>query len=193
MYMRKGVPADLPAIMNIIHQAQRGLAEQGIDQWQDGYPDEAAFLRDMERGYCRVAADAEETSTERILGVSAFVPDGEPDYHVIHEGAWLSDGPYMTVHRVAVDSSLRRNGVASFLLAEAVAEARELGLTSLRLDTHRENTAMQATLTRNGLTRCGIIILGRANVSDASGLPEGPLTPDMVPEKYLRWAYEKLI
>ena len=192
MYVRKGTPADLPAIMNIIKQAQAGLAAQGIDQWQDGYPDEAAFLRDMDLGYCRVAVEEGE-SGEQVLGVSAFVPTGEPDYAVIHEGAWLNEGFYMTVHRVAVDSSLRRKGIASFLLAAAVEEAKELGLTSLRLDTHRENTGMQATLLRNGLTCCGTIILGRANVSDASGLPEGPVTPDQVPEKYLRWAYEKLI
>ena len=48
--LRKAHPADLPEIMTIIHQAQKSLAEQGVDQWQDGYPDEAAILRDIEKG-----------------------------------------------------------------------------------------------------------------------------------------------
>ena len=192
MYVRKGTPADLPAIMNIIKNAQAYLAAQGIDQWQDGYPNDEAFLKDMENGYCRVAVEEAENG-ETVLGVSAFIPTGEPDYAVIHDGAWLNDGRYMTVHRVAVDSTLRRKGIASFLLAAAVEEAKELDLSSLRLDTHMENVVMQATLLRNGLTKCGTIILGRANVSDPTGLPDGPVTPDMVPAKFLRWGYEKLI
>ena len=63
--LRKAHQADLPAIMEIIHQAQQSLAEQGVDQWQDGYPDEAAILRDMEKGYCHVAVEL----PDKILGL----------------------------------------------------------------------------------------------------------------------------
>lgn len=178
MILRKAAKDDLPAIMEIVAQAQRGLAERGVDQWQDGYPDEEAFLEDMAKGYCRVAVETgaeagtragaqaetagiEDRSAERILGVAAVIPDGEPDYDVIYGGEWLSEEPYMTVHRVAVDDRVKRKGVASFILSEAVEEACKLGLTGLRLDTHRDNLLMQKCLERNGLTRRGMIRLGR--------------------------------
>ena len=164
MVRRKATPADLPVIMDIIRQAQRGLAELEVDQWQDGYPDEAAFLRDMEHGYCYVAVeDAEitECTPGQILGVAAIIPDGEPDYDRIYEGNWLNEGSYMTVHRVAVDDRVKRKGVASFLLTEAAEMAREQGLQSLRLDTHPDNQRMQACLERNGLQCCGRIYLSR--------------------------------
>ena len=166
MIRRKATPEDLPVIMDIIRQAQRSLAELGVDQWQDGYPDEAAFLRDMEHGYCYVAVE-----TEQILGVAAIIPDGEPDYDRIYEGSWLNEGAYMTVHRVAVDDRVKRKGVASFLLAEAAEMARGQGLCSLRLDTHPDNKRMQHVLEKNGFSYRGIVML-----------PVG-----------LRWAYDKIL
>ncbi len=219
--LRKAHPTDLPEIMAIIHQAQKSLAEQGVAQWQDGYPDEAAILRDMENGYFHVVVEeaesepntasyagwrAREKNGEKveadekaddtkgtILGVAALIPDGEPDYKVIYDGAWLGKGNYgyMTVHRVAVAEQEKRKGVASFLLAEAARLAREQGLSALRLDTHRDNKRMQACLERNGLTRCGIIHLGRGNLSpEAAEKASGDIDVD---EAYIRLAYEKLL
>lgn len=209
--LRKAYPADLPEIMTIIHQAQKSLAEQGVDQWQDGYPDEAAILRDMKNGYCHVAVELpdegkDDTETEndtkaektidsermgRILGVAALIPDGEPDYDVIYDGAWLKQGEYryMTVHRVAVREQVKQKGVASFMLSEAAKIAKAQGLAALRLDTHRDNKRMQACLERNGLTRCGIIHLGRGNVSPGAA----EKASEEIEESYIRLAYEKLL
>lgn len=38
MKFRKAAEKDINAIMNIINQAQNYFKEQGIDQWQNGYP-----------------------------------------------------------------------------------------------------------------------------------------------------------
>ncbi|NLZ51738.1 MAG: GNAT family N-acetyltransferase, partial [Thermoanaerobacteraceae bacterium] len=38
MKFRKAVEADIDSILNIIRQAQNYFKEQGIDQWQNGYP-----------------------------------------------------------------------------------------------------------------------------------------------------------
>lgn len=157
LIFRPGTPEDLAVIMEMTRQAQKGLAERGVDQWQDGYPNEDAFLQDIEQGYCYVA----ETQERQVLGVCAVIPDGEPDYDVIEDGQWLNDGRYMTVHRVIVRAESGRRGVASYMLGEAAKMAIEQGLLSLRLDTHPDNLRMQGCLTRNGLTRCGVIHLGR--------------------------------
>jgi len=166
MELRKARKEDIPAIMRIIAQARKSLAERKIDQWQDGYPDEEAFLLDIEKGCCYLAVEKEKTEQpeseiEHILGVAAMILDGEPDYDTIYEGAWLGNDSYITVHRVAVEEGQKRKGVASFLLSEAERIAKEQKLSSLRMDTHRDNQPMQTCLIRNGLKRCGIIYLKR--------------------------------
>ena len=38
MEFRKSTKNDVPKIMNIVKQAQNYFKEQGIDQWQNNYP-----------------------------------------------------------------------------------------------------------------------------------------------------------
>ena len=49
MIFRKATETDLNAIMNIISQAQNYLKEQGIDQWQNGYPNRQTIKKDIEK------------------------------------------------------------------------------------------------------------------------------------------------
>ena len=39
--------SDISSILKIIEEAQAYLAMQNIDQWQNGYPNEKAILKDM--------------------------------------------------------------------------------------------------------------------------------------------------
>ena len=55
MELRRMETHDLPAVMAILHQAQAYFKAQGIDQWQDGYPDEATLLQDIQNGTAYVA------------------------------------------------------------------------------------------------------------------------------------------
>ena len=123
------------------------------------------------------------------------------DYAVIYDGAWLKQGEYryMTVHRVAVREQAKQKGVASFMLSEAARIAKAQGLVALRLDTHRDNRRMQACLERNGLTRCGIIHLGRGNLSPEAARQQSERKKEAagqqteIAETYIRLAYEKLL
>ena len=44
MKLRLTTTNDLTAVMTIINQAKVYFKEQGINQWQDGYPDELTIL-----------------------------------------------------------------------------------------------------------------------------------------------------
>lgn len=146
--------ADLPQVMRIVAQAQAYLAAQGIDQWQNGYPDEAAFRSDIRRGNGYVLAEG-----ETVQGVCAIVFDGEPTYDRIYEGAWTTPEPYAAIHRVAVDAALRGTGAADALMQSAERVVREKGFQGIRIDTHRQNVVMQRMLARNGFSLCGVIYL----------------------------------
>ena len=63
---------DLPAVMTILHQAQAYFKAHGIDQWQDGYPDEATLRRDIQNGTAYVA---ELDGAVAACATIAFAPD----------------------------------------------------------------------------------------------------------------------
>lgn len=155
MLLLKARSEDLPKIKEIYDYARRTIGELGIDQWQDGYPEESVTREDLKRGELYVCKKKNE-----ILGVSVIVKDGEPTYDKIYDGAWLTDGRYIAVHRFAVAEGARHKGVGTFMLSRAEAIAKEEGFPSLRIDTHEGNIPMRNMLSRAGLLHCGTIYLG---------------------------------
>lgn len=154
MEFRKTAPEDLPAVLEIIRQAQESLRLLGIDQWQNGYPDEETIRGDIARGYGYVLADE-----EGISATTAISLDGEPTYRVISGGRWRSGGAYGVIHRVAAAGKRRGRGLASELFWQASRICLKNGVCSLRADTHRGNLPMQGALAKNGFRRCGVIFL----------------------------------
>ena len=47
MKLRLTTTNDLNAVMTIINQAKKYFKEQGINQWQDGYPNENSIINDI--------------------------------------------------------------------------------------------------------------------------------------------------
>ncbi|MGN0335221.1 MAG: GNAT family N-acetyltransferase [Lachnospiraceae bacterium] len=155
MKFRKTKAEDIPGIMRIIHQAQEYMKEQGIDQWQDGYPNEESFEYDIAHDYSYVMEE-----NGKIIGTMAVIFDGEPTYDQIYEGAWKTTGrPYAAVHRVAVDAECKGRGIAGAMLKEVEKLCRERGVYSIKNDTHRDNLSMQRMQAKNGFEYCGIIYL----------------------------------
>ena len=148
---RRAREADLPDILRVTHEAQAFIATQHIDQWQDGYPDEATLRRDIEFEQLYVCDDGGRIA---VMAALSLLP--EPAYDGI-EGAWRGKGKYMTIHRMALDDAHRGGGLAGVILAEAERLARAAGCDSLRIDTHRGNRAMGRFVEKNGFAYCGVV------------------------------------
>ena len=149
--------SNLPAIMAIVADAQADFRARGIDQWQNGYPNEAAIRDDIARGesyvVCNEAGDVVATA------MITFVPD--PNYSIVYGGEWLlkESSHYATIHRIAVSIAERGAGIADFIVRKVEQMCRRRGADSLRIDTHRDNRAMQRVAEKNGMTLCGVIHL----------------------------------
>jgi len=155
MALRSTKTEDIPVILEIIRQAQQYLKEQGIDQWQDGYPKKDTIQTDMEHGVSYVYEE-----NGKILGTMALIFEEEPTYQTIYEGAWETEGiPYATIHRIAVADEEKGNGIAGKMLAEAERICRERNVYTLRIDTHEENASMRTWIQKNGFFYCGWIYL----------------------------------
>lgn len=154
MEFRKTVEADIDRILCIIGQAQDYLKEQGIDQWQNGYPGQETIAEDVQNGYGYVLL-----MKDIVVGTVAVTFDGEKTYDRIYEGKWLCDRDYATIHRIAVDAGYKGTGLASEIIGNIEQMCRDRAVHSIRVDTHRRNTSMQRLLEKNGFLYCGIIYL----------------------------------
>ena len=155
MKMRPSTLSDIPTIMKIVGDAQRYLAELGIDQWQDGYPDENQIKLDIDNNDSYVVI-----YDSKIIGTTVFTFKEESTYNEI-EGGWLTekDASYGVIHRLAVDDDYRKIGLAKFVFDECEKRVKENEIDSLRIDTHRGNQGMQYMLKKRGYDYCGVIIL----------------------------------
>ena len=156
MQIRKSTEQDLGRMLEIYAVARRFMAEHGNpNQWGPrGWPPEALLRRDIESGRSYVCLN----DAGRVVGTFFFDQgaDIEPTYRQIADGAWLDDGPYGVVHRIASDGSER--GVGVYCLSWAYAQCGHL-----RIDTHGDNTVMQGLLGKLGFVHCGTIYVYEDN------------------------------
>ncbi len=138
-------------IMEIVEQARLLLRQSGSPQWQNGYPQAADIENDCRRSAAYVMVDGDE-----VVAYGAVIFTGEEAYDAI-EGRWLSDRPYVVLHRLAVAQPQRGRGVATRFF-EAVAQlAAERGVESFRVDTHEMNGIMRHILQKLGFAYCGTV------------------------------------
>ena len=155
MKVRNSTEKDISSMMEIINAAKKFFKENGIDQWQNGTPNEGMLLNDIKNGESYVVVD----ENGNICATAMISMRGEPTYAEIYNGEWLNNGSYGVIHRVAVSPSVKKSGLASMLVSFAEQQTRAAGLPSLRVDTHDDNIPMQKMIGKNGFTYCGNIIL----------------------------------
>ena len=139
-------------IMKIIGQAKRRMKERGLDQWQDGYPDETTIRNDKRKHQGHFFLKMHEPAA-----YAAIVFDKDPYYENI-DGQWLSnDEPYVTVHRLAVADKFLGLDMARHILRFAERKARAKGVRWFRIDTHHDNIPMRNLIRDFGFTFCGVV------------------------------------
>ncbi|WP_057769389.1 GNAT family N-acetyltransferase [Lactobacillus selangorensis] len=156
IYVRQATLADLPAIMELIQDAKDHLKSQDVDQWQNGYPDEAAFHDDIEHGFNYVLI-----SDGKIAGTATLFPSPDPYYGQIDHGAWAGDPDekYVVIHRIAISSQFRGQHLSKLLISNLISIAVLLGYHDIRIDTHPDNKGMQHVITTNGFIYRGYIYM----------------------------------
>ena len=171
---RRAEIADMDALLDILEQAKAYLRESGVDQWQEGYPNREALAADIEagRGWLFECVDNGE-----IAGYECVAMTPEVCYREI-DGAWLTEGEnYAVIHRAMAAARYRGTRLAAEMFCFAAELAAGMGRLSVRVDTHRDNKAMNRLCEKQGFTYCGVVDLGLVDPASDS----------------LRNAYEKIL
>ena len=132
MNFRKSTKSDVSKIMEIVKQAQEYFKSQGIDQWQNNYPNDEVINNDINNGESYVMLDGDDIVATTVISFAK-----EKSYENILDGKWITNGDYGVIHRIAVENTHKGKG----------------------LDTHEDNILMQSLLKKNGFEYCGIVYL----------------------------------
>ncbi len=154
MEFRKANEEDVKNIMNIIKQAQAWFKEQGINQWQNNYPNIETIINDINNNYSYVLS-----KDNIVIGTAAVSFDGEKTYDSIYDGKWMSNDKYAVIHRMAIDPNYKGLGLASVLFRYIEELCLGRSIYSIKVDTHEENLPMQKSFYKNAFQYCGIIYL----------------------------------
>ncbi len=154
MEFRQAKISDLDQIVEIIELSKKYLKETKVDQWQDGYPAKEDLRRDIESGSSYVL-----TNKDEIVATTVISLDGESTYNSIFNGEWITNEDYIVMHRVAVHDKYKGKGIFKELIKEAEILALNKGISSIKIDTHRDNISMQRAVVKNDFKKCGIIYL----------------------------------
>lgn len=151
MIFKQATQEDIPIIWTILQHAIQKRKEEGSTQWQDGYPNLQTIENDIAQGY-----GYKLIINREIAAYAALIFNNEPTYDYI-EGAWLSDGEFAVIHRIATHKQYIGQGYASMLLTHLENHIQVQGISSIKIDTNYDNDAMLKILKRMGYTHCGII------------------------------------
>ena len=108
----------------------------------------------LETRETQAAKAAAAQAQGNVVADGAGVLGGGPAYAAI-EGAWLTDGDYVVLHRMAVTDGEKGRGVATEFMRRVEAMACGRGTGSMRVDTNFDNRYMLRMLGRLGFVYCG--------------------------------------
>ncbi|MGL4847614.1 MAG: GNAT family N-acetyltransferase [Clostridium sp.] len=153
MIFRKAVLKDFNSIRKIIDDAKEYLKESGVFQWQGEYPTDELLIKDINSGDNYVVEEFGE-----VIGTGVISFKGEETYEKI-EGKWLSNDDFVVIHRLAVSKNFKNKSIASKMLKFTEELAKENGVYSIKIDTHKDNNTMKRLMEKNNFTYCGMIRL----------------------------------
>ena len=154
MNFRKSTKSDVSKIMEIVKQAQEYFKSQGIDQWQNNYPNDEVINNDINNGESYVMLDGDDIVATTVISFAK-----EKSYENILDGKWITNGDYGVIHRIAVDNTHKGKGLSHKIIKYAEEVCKQNNIHSIKVDTHEDNILMQSLLKKNGFEYCGIVYL----------------------------------
>ncbi len=151
--VRAGATEDLDTIEAIIAQVVPVMNAEGNLQWNSTYPLRFHFQKDLDKKELWVACH-----NNKVLGVIVCSFETPEEYSALGSH-WDVGIPSLVPHRMAVDPTAKRLGVAKTLLKFAETLAVSRGLDRIRVDTCTRNSATMSLFPQLGYTSMGEIQL----------------------------------
>lgn len=148
--VRRAKIGEIPEILTITKACAAHMAKRGIFQWNENYPSQNAFEKDIEREELFVLE-----LDGSIIGTIVISTLMDEEYVPI---TWLSsNGNNLYIHRLSVHPKCQGMGYAQQLMDFAEKYAKANNFTSVRLDTFSQNMRNQKFYETRGYQKLGDI------------------------------------
>ena len=152
MIIRKAEISDLENIMKMYNSCVGGMLKNGIDQWDESYPNTEIISDDLKLGSYFVAE-----LNGKIVGGVNIDKQQDPTYLNIN---WKDNSnQFLVVHRLGVQEEHWGDGIGKALMMFSEELVKEHGLSSIRLDTYSGNPKAMEFYLRLGYNELGTIDL----------------------------------
>jgi GNAT superfamily N-acetyltransferase len=152
MIIRKGILADLDGIMHMYNSCVKRMIKNGIDQWDDTYPNTEIISEDLNVGTYYVA----EMEGAIIGGVN--IDKNQDTTYLALDWEDKSDS-FLVVHRLGVKEEFWNKKIGKDLMLFTEKLVIEKGMKSIRLDTYSGNPKAMEFYRRLGYRELGTIDL----------------------------------
>tara|TARA_B100001142_G_scaffold49911_1_gene47183 strand:+ start:3647 stop:4150 length:504 start_codon:yes stop_codon:yes gene_type:complete len=152
MKIRKAKISDLEDIMTMYSSCVSGMIENGIDQWDETYPNKEVIYQDLIAGTYFIA---EENNI--VIGGVNIDQKQDKTYLSINWGD--KSDQFLVVHRLAVKKECWGKSIGKKLMLFTEELVNKKKLTSIRLDTYSGNPKAIEFYKRLGYSELGAIYL----------------------------------
>lgn len=129
---RSAKESDAKAVLDIFNRAAQKMTEQGIDQWDELYPDISDVTNDVSEG-CMFVGEHDG----QIVSVYTLNRKWDLEYK---NGLWkYPSDSCAVIHRLCVDPRFQHSGIGKLTIQHIEKTATYEGLKSLRLDVFSKN------------------------------------------------------
>ena len=148
-----GSISELDEIIALTKACGKHLRDNGIDQWDENYPDRESIQKDIETSTLFTYK-----SNGEIVGIVVLNEYQDEEYAEID---WLTedDSKNLVVHRLAVSPQHQGQGIARKLMDFTEDFAVKNKYESIRLDTFSQNPRNQQFYDKRGYTNLGSVFL----------------------------------
>jgi ribosomal protein S18 acetylase RimI-like enzyme len=129
------------------------MRNNGIDQWDDIYPNEEVVMKDMNDLSLYVL---EENNV--YIGAVSLNREQDAAYQQVN---WQGGEPALVVHRLCVHPNYQGTGLGSRLMDFAEAHAKRNAYASIRLDAYTGNPIAFRMYERRGYRKAGQVYFPR--------------------------------
>ena len=148
-----GKTNEVNAILALTKTCGAHMRANGIDQWDENYPDYKSILNDL-----RSQTLFAYRKGNAILGIVVLNESQDEEYNEVKWSTKKHDR-FLVVHRLAVMPQHQGKGIARKLMDFAEQWAREQKYIAIRLDTFSQNERNQRFYDNRGHTNLGPVFL----------------------------------
>jgi len=137
-------------VLSIIEKATAVMQRQGVDQWDDIYPNIEIISQDLQ-----AATGFGYFESSSLAGYIVINEISSPEYDQIK---WMqNDKPFLVIHRLCVDPDFQNRGIGKNLIGFAEHLANIKNYDSIRLDAFSKNPISLKLYDQLGYRRVGAV------------------------------------